>query len=87
MTEVLGALQATGGGAVMLTEDEIARATLGLASMGFYVEPTGAQAAAAFGKLLSSGAVAPEQRTVLVLTGSGLKTVPRITELLEETSP
>ena len=66
----------------MLAEDEIATATLELARAGIYVEPTCAQVAAAFAKLLASGAIAPEQTTVLVLTGSGLKATPRIADLL-----
>ena len=82
LREVLGALRETGGGAVHLTESEIARATLDLAGMGVYVEPTAAQAAAALAKLLASGAITPGQTTVLVLTGSGLKATPRIAELL-----
>ena len=82
LREVLGALRETQGGAVHLTEAEIAAATLDLAAMGIYVEPTAAQAAAALGKLLASGAIRPEQTTVLVLTGSGLKATPRIAELL-----
>ena len=36
----------------------------------------------AFRKLLDAGAITPEQTTVLVLTGSGLKATPRIAELL-----
>jgi threonine synthase len=82
LREVLGALRETSGGAVHLTEAEIAWATLDLAAMGIYVEPTAAQAAAALGKLLASGAIAPGQTTVLVLTGGGLKATPRIAELL-----
>jgi len=82
LAEVLGALRGTRGGAVTLTEDEIAQATRDLAAAGLYVEPTAAQVAAAFGKLLASGAVGPEQTTVLVLTGSGLKATPRIAEML-----
>ncbi len=82
LAEVLGALRETRGGAVTLTEDEIARAVVDVARLGFYVEPTGAQVVAAFGKLLDSGAIGPEQTTVLVLTGSGLKATPRIAELL-----
>ena len=53
-----------------------------LRGIGIYVEPTAAQAAAAFAKLLAAGTVTPEQTTVLVLTGSGLKATPRIAELL-----
>jgi threonine synthase len=82
LAEVLGTLRETRGGAVMLSEAEIGAATLDLARIGSYVEPTAAQAAAAFGKLLAAGTIAPEQSTVLVLTGSGLKATPRIAELL-----
>jgi len=82
LREVLGALRETRGGAVTLTEAEIAAATLELARIGVYVEPTCAQAAAAFAKLLETGTVTAEQTTVLVMTGSGLKATPRIAELL-----
>jgi threonine synthase len=82
MPEVLGALRQTRGGAVMLSEEEIANAVFGLARTGAYVEPTGAQPAAALRKLLETGVILPEQTTVLVLTGSGLKATTRIAELL-----
>ena len=82
LREVLGALRETRGGAVTLTEAEIAKATLDLARIGIYVEPTCAQAAAAFGKLLGTGTITPEQTTVLVMTGTGLKATPRIAELM-----
>ncbi len=82
LAEVLGALRETAGGAVMLSEAEIGEATMDLARIGIYVEPTSAQAAAAFAKLLAAGTITAEQTTVLVLTGSGLKATPRIAELL-----
>jgi threonine synthase len=82
LTEVLGTLRATRGGAVMLSEVEIGAATFELARMGIYVEPTAALAAAAFKRLLEAGTITPEQTTVLVLTGSGLKATPRVAELL-----
>ena len=81
--EVLGVLRETRGGAVTLTEQEIADALFTLARLGLYVEPTGAQAVGAFAKLLAAGTITPEQTTVLVLTGSGLKATPRIAALLE----
>jgi threonine synthase len=81
MREVLGTLCETLGGAVTLSEDEIRQATLELAHLGMYVEPTSAQAVAAFGKLLAAGTITPEQVTVIVLTGSGLKATVRIAEL------
>ena len=70
------------GGAVMLSEEEIAAAVLYLAKTGIYVEPTSAQAAAAFAKLLETGTIAADETTVVVLTGTGLKSTPRIAELL-----
>jgi threonine synthase len=82
LLEVLGTLRETRGGAVTLTEAEIGDATLDLARIGIYVEPTCAQAAAAFGKLLETGTITPEQTTVLMMTGTGLKATPRIAELL-----
>lgn len=82
LPEVLAALRGCGGGAVLLGEDEIARATLELAGMGVYVEPTCAQAAAAFARLLAAGTITPDQTTVIVLTGTGLKATPRIAELM-----
>ena len=80
--ELLGTLRQTRGGAVTLTEQEIGTATLDLARTGIYVEPTCAQAAAAFGKLLRTGTITPEQTTVLVMTGTGLKATPQIAQLL-----
>jgi threonine synthase len=82
LKEVLGALRESRGGAVTLTEQDIIRATLDLAKAGIYVEPTSAQSAAAFSKLLNAGTITEDQTTVLVLTGSGLKATPRIAELL-----
>jgi threonine synthase len=83
LREVLGVLRETRGGAVMLTEEEIVRATFDLARLGLYVEPTAAQPVAALAKLLAAGTITPDQTTVLVLTGSGLKATPRIAELLD----
>ncbi len=82
LPEVVRALRDTGGGAVTLTEAEIVAATLDLARIGVYVEPTAAQPAAAFRKLLEAGRIGPKETTVLVLTGSGLKATPRIADLL-----
>jgi threonine synthase len=80
--EVMAVLHESQGSAVMLTEAEIGAATLELARTGIYVEPTCAQAAAAFTKLLEAGTIRADETTVVVLTGTGLKSTPRIAELL-----
>lgn len=82
MPEVTAVLRESQGGAVLLSEDEILEATRGLARQGLYVEPTCAQAAAAFARLLASGAIGREETTVIVLTGSGLKATQRHAEFL-----
>ena len=82
LPEVLEALRLSGGGGVLLSETEIELETLELARTGIYVEPTCAQAAVAYAKLLESGAIGAEEVTVIVLTGTGLKATPRIAEIL-----
>ena len=74
-----GALRGT---TVAVSEAEIEKALFELCRIGFYVEPTSALAAAAFTKLLDRGVVQPGETTVIVLTGSGLKTTHRIGELM-----
>jgi threonine synthase len=80
--ECIGVLRLSRGGAVMLSETEIGQACLDLARCGVYVEPTCAQAAAAFAKLLASGTINAGETTVVVLTGTGLKSTQRVAELL-----
>ena len=82
LPECLRAMRESGGGAVMLTEAEIAEASLMLARRGVYVEPTCAQAVAAFQRLLEARRIASRESTVVVLTGTGLKATPRYAELL-----
>ena len=80
--EVLAAIRRSGGATLAISEREIEAAHGDLARQGLYVEPTCALAAAGFSQLLASGAVRPEETTVLVLTGSGLKATQRIGEML-----
>ncbi len=80
--EVLRAVKQTGGSIVAVSEEEIIAALGALAYQGIYVEPTSAAAAAGLGQLMRQGAIAPDQSTVLVLTGSGLKASEKIGQLL-----
>jgi threonine synthase len=83
VAEVLRAVRASGGVVVAVEEAEIVAALRGLARRGLYVEPTAAAAAAGLTRLLASGAIRPDEATVLVLTGSGLKASAIIGELLQ----
>ena len=82
LLEVVRVLQGSQGGAVLLSETEIEIETMLLARHGIYVEPTCAQASAAYAKLLAAGQIGAEEVTVLVLTGTGLKATPRFAEML-----
>jgi len=62
--------------------EAVRKATRGLAARGLYAEPTSAVAAAALTHFVEGGLVTPEQTTVLVLTGSGLKSAERMAEIL-----
>ena len=74
LVEMLSALRESGGGTVAVDETEVIEASLRLARQGLYTEPTSAHSAAAVGKLIESGAINPSERTVVILTGTGLKT-------------
>ncbi|MDH5534603.1 MAG: threonine synthase [Betaproteobacteria bacterium] len=80
--EVLGAVRASAGAMVAVSEDEIVGALRTLALKGLYVEPTSAAAGAGLTKLIASGSIRAGETTVLVLTGSGLKASQKIGELL-----
>ena len=80
--EVIAALRESRGGAVRVPEIQIEHALFDLARAGVYVEPTSAQVAAGLEMLLASGAIRPEETTVLIMTGSGLKATGRIGGLM-----
>jgi threonine synthase len=85
VAEVLRAVRDTGGSIVAVEEAEIVAALAELARLGLYVEPTAAAAAAGLSRLLASGVVRPQEQTVLVLTGSGLKASATVGDLLKLT--
>ncbi|HET9664775.1 MAG TPA: threonine synthase [Burkholderiales bacterium] len=81
--EVLSAVRDSGGAIVAVSEEEIVVALGALARTGLYVEPTSAAGAAGLSQLIRRGLVRADEKTVLVLTGSGLKASERIGELLK----
>ncbi|MEO7007145.1 MAG: threonine synthase [Terrimesophilobacter sp.] len=71
--EVLAAIRRSGGAMAAVGEEAIVDATRELASRGWYAEPTSAMAAAGLKIFNERQVIEPDQTTVLVLTGSGLK--------------
>jgi threonine synthase len=82
MAEVLNAVRRSKGSVVAVAEEEIVPALADLGRLGLFVEPTAATAGAALTRLLRDGAIQPDQTTIVVLTGTGLKAAERIGELL-----
>ena len=73
LTKILDILKKTCGGGLAVTEEEILKATLDLSKNGFFVEPTCASAAVGLEKLRAKNLIGSDETTVVVLTGSGLK--------------
>ncbi|MCK6454664.1 MAG: pyridoxal-phosphate dependent enzyme [Alphaproteobacteria bacterium] len=80
MKQVLAALSRSNGGTMAVSEAEIVAAVRDLARTGLYAEPTSAVAAAAARKLLAVNAIKPQETTVVLLTGTGLKATALMTE-------
>jgi threonine synthase len=83
LAEILHALRETGGGTIALTEVQISAAVRRLAGVGLYTEPTAASAAAALEWLERLGRVTAAETTVVLLTGTGLKSTQFMTDLFE----
>jgi len=81
--EVLAALRRSGGGVVTVPEAEIGPALKTLGRLGLFVEPTAATASAALSRLLRDRTTRPDETTIVVLTGHGLKATDKIAELLD----
>ena len=70
----LGAARISGGGIAVVPEDRIASSTELLAeTSGVYADTAGGVALGALLELVRSGAIAPGERVVLVVTGSGVR--------------
>ncbi|KAK3273078.1 hypothetical protein CYMTET_18664 [Cymbomonas tetramitiformis] len=82
LEECVDAVVRSGGSAVRVMEDAISAATLELARLGLYTEPTCAQAAAAYHELLATGFIKPSETTVVVLTSTGVKATPGVAHML-----
>lgn len=75
-TKAVRAMRDSGGCGVKVSDEEIIAAIGRLArSTGVFVEPAGAAPFAGFVKQCESGAIKPDERALLMLTGNGLKDI------------
>ena len=82
LAECVDAVLRSGGGAVRVPEAALCGATLELAALGLYTEPTCAQAAAAYRTLVASGKIGAGETSVIVLTSTGVKATSAVASLL-----
>ncbi|NYH16363.1 threonine synthase [Paraburkholderia bryophila] len=84
LREMVAALRDSGGSTVAVAEDDIVAALKKLAIQGIFVEPTCAHAAAALDELTRRGTIKSTERTVVLLTGTGIKAAGYIAELFAQ---
>jgi threonine synthase len=84
LREMIHALKETAGETVAVSEDEIVAALKRLARLGLFAEPTSAGAAAALAKLIEQKVINARERTVVLISGTGIKTASTIAELFEQ---
>ena len=70
---MIDAINAADGGSVINSEEEIIDASKRLARVGILTEPSSAQAWSGTRKLVDNGQISESDRTVVILTGTGLK--------------
>ena len=81
-SEVLSAVAESHGAVIAVKEKDILESLLKVSKMGVYIEPTSAAATAGLSQLIRRGIIKPEDSTVVILTGSGLKATDKIRDLI-----
>ena len=85
LKEMVNAIRATDGLTTVVEDDRIIKAHRILARKGLLVEPTSATTLAAVLKLRENNHITSRDKAVLVLTGSGIKTLDKTYWLLKQT--
>lgn len=81
--EAVAAIRRSGGAGYAVPEMDIAAATRSLARRGLFAEPTSAVALAACQHFLATGQITADQTTVVVLTGTALKSTQAMQLILQ----
>lgn len=86
LPEAVEAIRRSGGAAYAVPEAEIRAAVRALSARGLYAEPTSSVAAAALDHFVATGDITPDQTTVVVLTGAGLKSAEKMASVFDRPS-
>jgi threonine synthase len=85
---ILDALRESGGTAIAVTDDELLQGALELSrTVGIFASPEGGACVPALRQLVERGEVKPNERVVLVNTGSGIKYLDAFEKALKATTP
>ncbi|MCL1125881.1 threonine synthase [Shewanella surugensis] len=84
ITEIIQFVRETHGQFISVSESQIKDALFKMGQKGFFIEPTSATAFAGISKLISAGVIKPDEKTVGVITGHGLKATDNISSLMNE---
>lgn len=76
--EIIQFVRRTQGQFIDVTDPQIKQALIKMGQKGFFIEPTSATAFAGISKLIKNNIITPEQKTVGVITGHGLKAFEQI---------
>ncbi len=79
---ILRALKESKGAMGIVSDEEVIEGLKILSSQGIFVEPTSAIVVKALEKFVKNGFVKKDEETVLVLSGSGLKAIDHISEIV-----
>jgi threonine synthase len=78
LLEAVEAIRSSGGAAYAVPEAEIHAAVRALSARGLHAESTSSVAAAALDHFIAIGEIAPDETTVVMLTGAGLKSAEKM---------
>jgi threonine synthase len=78
------AARETGGGYLVVRDDEIVSAIADLGKVGIFAEPAGAASYAGLVKAIRSGLLQPDEPVLVINTGSGLKDVRAAMQAVKE---
>jgi len=81
--EVLRIIRESKGKVVAVSEEDILEGLKMAAQKGLYIEPTSATAIAGLNKLIKNEEINPKEKTIVILTGIGLKATDKIEKLLK----
>ncbi|WP_299490026.1 pyridoxal-phosphate dependent enzyme [uncultured Shewanella sp.] len=81
ITEIIQFVRHTQGQFIDVSDKQIKQALIKMGQKGFFIEPTSAVAFAGISKLIKNNIIKPEQTTVGIITGNGLKATEKIHSL------